>query len=78
MRYAPLPFSDPPEALKKVRLNNIALVPVSLLPLTGTYQTLANRLPTGSMLCAPETLRQQKIIAQVEQFFRGHGQSIFP
>jgi hypothetical protein len=43
------------------------------LPLKGTYQPLANTLPTGSVLCIPGTPRQQKIIAKVTQFFKSHG-----
>jgi hypothetical protein len=56
----PYRFSEPPERLKKARLDNIALVPASLLPLKGTYQVLANRLPTGSVLVVPGTPRQKK------------------
>jgi hypothetical protein len=50
----PYGVGEPPARLKKARLDNIALVPASLLPLKGTYQPLANRLPTGSVLCVLE------------------------
>jgi len=76
MKYTSLPYSDPPGALRKVRLDNIALVPASLLPLKETYQVLANRLPTGSVLIVSETQRQQKILAKVTQFFRSHGRQV--
>lgn len=76
MTHVSLPFSDPPEALRKARLDNIALVPASLLPLKGTYQPLANRLPTGSVLVVPGTLHQQKIMARVTSFFRNHGRTV--
>jgi hypothetical protein len=69
----PYHFSEPPTRLKKARLDNIALVPASLLPLKGTYQPIANNLPTGSVLCIQGTQRQQKILAKVTQFFRDHG-----
>ena len=72
----PSRFSEPPERLKKARLDNIALVPASLLPLNGTYQVLANRLPTGSVLVVSGTPRQQKIMEQVRSFFRGHGRRV--
>jgi hypothetical protein len=72
----PYHFSDPPTRLKKARLDNIALVPASLLPLKGTYQSVANSYPTGSVLCVPGTLKQQKIIATITQFFRDHGRSV--
>jgi hypothetical protein len=62
MNLIPLPYSfaEPPMRLKKARLDNIALVPASLLPMKGTYQPIANNLPTGSVLCVPGTPGQQK------------------
>src|ERR1700726_2399216 len=72
----PYHFSEPPVRLKKARLDNIALVPASLLPLKGTYQPIANKLPTGRVLCIPGTRRQEKIIAQVRAFFRNHGHQV--
>ena len=67
---------EPPEALKKARLDNIALVPASLLPLKGTYQPLANQLPTGSVLCVPGTQKQRTIMATITQFFKDHGHTV--
>src|SRR2546428_4495438 len=68
---------EPPRMLRTARLDNIALVPASLLPLKGTYQPLANTLPRGSVLCVPGTLRQQKIMASVTKFFTDHGQQVY-
>ncbi|SRR6266487_805027 len=78
MKHTSLPyhFSEPPARLKKARLDNIALVPASLLPLKGTYQSVANSYPTGSVLCVSGTAKQQKIIATITQFFRDHGRSV--
>src|SRR5438067_13608181 len=72
----PYYFSEPPVRLKKARLDNIALVPASLLPLKETYMSLANTYPTGSVLCIQGTQRQQKIMAKVTSFFRDHGRSV--
>src|SRR5436305_14603432 len=72
----PYHFSEPPARLKKARLDNITLVPASLLPLKGTYQNVANSYPTGSVLCIQGTQRQQKIMAKVTSFFRDHGRSV--
>src|SRR5258708_1655206 len=72
----PYHFSDPPARLKKAKLDNIALVPASLLPLKGTYQSVASSYPTGSVLYVPGTLKQQKIIATITQFFRDHGRQV--
>ena len=54
-------FARPPRALRRrgVELDNVALVPASLLPYKGQWQALANRLPAGSILvCVP--MREQK------------------
>ncbi len=78
MRNNTLPYSltEPPARLKKAKLDNIALVPASLLKNKAIYQLIANSLPTGSVLAVPGTLRQQKIIAKVTSFFRDHGRSV--
>src|SRR6266487_273309 len=67
---------EPPHALQHARLDNIALVPASLLPLKGTYQPLANRLPTGSVLCVPGTQKQRTIMATITKFFKEHGHTV--
>jgi len=72
----PYQFSEPPARLKKARMDNIALVPASLLPFKGKYQPLANNLPTGSVLCVSGTPRQQQIIVQITQFFKTHGRKV--
>src|SRR5436309_14031749 len=69
-------FSEPPARLRKARLDNIALVPASLLKNKAIYQLIANSLPTGSVLAVPGTLRQQKIMAKVTSFFRDHGHQV--
>jgi hypothetical protein len=43
-------FSRPPKALRRARLDNIALVPASLLPYKTQYQAVANQLPRGGVL----------------------------
>ena len=43
-------FSAPPPALHKARLDNLAIVPASLLPDKAEWQALANALPAGSTL----------------------------
>jgi len=76
MKPLPYPFSEPPAKLKKARLDNIALVPASLLSLKGIYQPIANTLPKGSVLCVPQTQRQQKILANVASFLRCKGYQV--
>ena len=67
---------EPPRALQHARLDNIALVPASLLPLKGTSQPIANQLPTGSVLCVPGTQKQRTIMATVTRFFKEHGHTV--
>ncbi len=43
-------WSKPPHLLRKAKLDNLALVPGSLLPFKREWQELANQLPEGSTL----------------------------
>ena len=45
-----LRFRRPPAALRRAKLDNVALVPGNLLPLKAKYQEIANRLPEGELL----------------------------
>jgi len=49
-----------PRAVPFSRLDNIALVPASLLLSKGKYQTIANNLPKGGVLIC-QTENQQRI-----------------
>src|SRR5437764_279070 len=74
--FLPYHFSEPPKRLRKARLDNLALVPASLLKHKQIYQSIANTLPTGSVLVVPGTLRHQKIMAKVTRLFRDHGRAV--
>jgi hypothetical protein len=41
---------QPPQALRRAQLDNLALVPANLLPYKEQYQHLANELPKGEIL----------------------------
>jgi len=43
-------FSSPPQAVRRVRSDNLALVPASLLPYKDEYQAIANQQPPGTTL----------------------------
>jgi hypothetical protein len=75
---SPSHFSRPPKALRKARLDNIAIVPASLLPYKAQYQAIANRLPTGGILVVlPQTTSQQRRTAQrVITTLQGGGYSV--
>jgi len=68
-------FSRPPRAIRKAQLDNIALVPASLLLQKGKYQTIANNLPgQGVLIC--DTNKKAQIshtLDQVAAFFRQNG-----
>jgi hypothetical protein len=65
----------PPRAIRMARLDNIALVPASLLSQKGKYQTIANNLPgQGVLIC--ETDKKERIttiLERVAAFFRQKG-----
>lgn len=68
-------LTNPPKALLKARLDNIAIVPASMLPLTETLKEKVNTLPKGGVfLCyAKENTRQRKLLERVEEAFREKG-----
>src|SRR5437868_8996239 len=71
-------FTRPPKALFKARLDNIAIVPASMLPLTETLKEKVNTLPKGGVfLCyAEENTRQRKLLKHVEETFRRQGHAV--
>jgi hypothetical protein len=68
-------LTNPPKAILNARLDNIAIVPASMLPLTPLLKEQVNTLPKGGVfLCyAQENSRQKKILERVEETFREHG-----
>jgi hypothetical protein len=75
MKPIPYRITKPPAALRKARLDNIALVPASLLLRKGKYQTIANNLPgQGVLICQTEKKeRTSRILEHVADFFRQKG-----
>jgi hypothetical protein len=54
----------------RARLDNIALVPASLLFHKAKYKAIANQLPRGSVLiCAPTLLKQCRTLEHVASYF---------
>lgn len=77
MNQLPLPYhiGNPPKTLRKAKLDNIALVPASLLYQKGKYQTIANNLPgNGVLICETDKKeRTSRILDSVATFFRQKG-----
>jgi hypothetical protein len=71
-------LTRPPKALLTARLDNIAIVPASMLPLPQTLKEKVNTLPKGGVfLCyAKENSRQRKILERVGETFREHGHTV--
>ena len=65
----------PPKAIRRAKLDNIALVSASLLSHKGKYQTIANNLPgKGVLICQTEKKeRISLILERVADFFRSNG-----
>jgi len=59
-------------------MDNIAIVPASMLPLTQTLKGEVNMLPKGGVfLCyAKENSRQRRILERVGETFREHGHEV--
>ncbi len=68
-------LTQPSKALRQAKVDNIAIVPASMLPFTKTLQELVNNLPQGAVfLChAKENKKQSKIIEKVREIFRAKG-----
>ena len=71
-------LTRPPKALLKAKLDNIAIVPASMLPFKTTWQTAANRLPRrGVLLChSRKNTRQKKLLERVEAVFKRLGYAV--
>src|SRR5205085_9065745 len=65
-------LTNPPKAILNARLDNIAIVPASMLPLPQTLKEKVNTLPKGGvLLCyAEEDNRQRKLLARVQVTIR--------
>lgn len=68
-------FTKPPNTLLQASLDNIAIVPASMLPFTKILKEKVNRLPKGAVfLCyAKENTRQRKLLERVGETFRQQG-----
>jgi hypothetical protein len=71
-------FTRPPRALLRAQLDNIAIVPASMLPLKALWQRVANQLPQGGvLLChSPKNARQTKLLERVEEVLHQQGHAV--
>jgi len=71
-------LTNPPKALLKARMDNIAIVPASMLGLRALWQTTANTLPQGGvLLChSQQNTRQRKLLERIGETFRQQGHTV--
>jgi hypothetical protein len=69
-----------PRALRRpqVKLDNLTLVPASLLPRKADYEALANDLPRGEVLLVlpPADSPERAAMQRVAQLFRAKGRHV--
>jgi hypothetical protein len=70
----------PPRALRRpgVTLDNISIVPASLLPYKARYQALANQLPRGDVLIVlpTEDTAEKRILESAAARFEAKGHRV--
>jgi hypothetical protein len=75
-----LPYRRGPRALRRpqVRLDNLTLVPASVLPQKARYEAIANRLPRGEVLLVlpPADSPERATMERVAQLFRAKGRHV--
>ena len=71
-------FRRPPHALRRAKLDNLALVPASLLPYKAEYQAIANEQPPGTTLVVlpPGDSGQRRTLEQVASGLKAKGQRV--
>jgi hypothetical protein len=71
-------LTSPPKAILNARLDNIAIVPASLLGVKALWQTAANTLPKGGvLLChSQQNTRQRRLLERVGDTFRQQGHTV--
>ncbi|GEM_PF-1214461 len=75
-------FTRPPDYIKKAKLDNLALVPASLLPFKAQWQAIANSHPQGTVFIilppadAPQRKTIDKLVAMLE--YEGHRVATMP
>jgi hypothetical protein len=75
-------FRRPPVALRRAKLDNLALVPRSMLPYMEQCQETANRLPSGAILIVlpqdNETQKHTMLLVAKLLSTEGHQVAVIP
>jgi hypothetical protein len=78
----PARFHKPPAAVRRAKLDNLALVPGSMLPYMEVCQESANRLPKGAVLVVlpdgNETQKRTMLLVAKLLATDGHQVAVIP
>ena len=81
-RYFRYRLTRPPRALMRAKLDNIVIVPASMLVGKESLQETVNTLPRGQVfLChTKENTKQKRVLERVKEVFRrlGYGVTLLP
>jgi hypothetical protein len=71
-------LTNPPKAILNSQMDNIAIVPASLLGVKALWQTAANTLPQGGVLLChtQQNTRQRKLLERIGETFRQQGHAV--
>jgi hypothetical protein len=71
-------ITNPPQAILNARLDNIAIVPASMLGMKALWQTAANTLPKGGVLLChtQQNTRQRRLLERIGETFRQQGHAV--
>jgi hypothetical protein len=71
-------LTNPPKAILNAQLDNIAIVPASLLGVKALWQTAANTLPKGGVLLChtQQNTRQRRLLERIGEAFRQQGHAV--
>ncbi|MCC6178994.1 MAG: hypothetical protein IT305_27105 [Chloroflexi bacterium] len=77
-RAARREFSAPPSQLRPARLDNLAIVPASLLPHKAEWQAFANSLPAGStvIVLPPKPGAARAALERISNRLSAHGSRV--
>jgi hypothetical protein len=75
---SPHQFGDSLPAVRRAKLDNIALVPASLLRMKAEWQRVANELPVGAVLLSllAKNAKLQDVLRRVEHAFVAAGYAV--
>ena len=71
-------LTRPPRALRRAKLDNIAIVPASMLSSQQRLKEQVNKLPQGEVLLChtKENTKQRRVLERVKEVFRRLGYAV--